>query len=62
MEIVLAAIEQNWEALQYASVKLRNDRDIVLKTAMKDIRALKFASSELKNSLMENGKLRYELC
>ena len=28
--LVLTAVQQNWRALQYASIRLRGDRDVVL--------------------------------
>ena len=48
-DIVLAAVNQDWHALKYASPKLRNDRDVVLAAVSQDWRALFYASPELRN-------------
>ena len=47
-DIVLAAVQQNGLALDYASKELRNDPEIVLEAVQKNGEAFKFASEELK--------------
>ena len=48
-EIVLEAVKQSWEALEYASATLKDDREIVLEAVKQNGRALQYASAELRN-------------
>ena len=46
---MLAAVEQDGRALQYASAELRSDRKFVLAAVKQDGRALEYASAELRS-------------
>jgi hypothetical protein len=46
---VLAAVQQNGYALEYASDELKKEREIVLTAMRSDRDALQFASKELQN-------------
>jgi len=48
--IVLAAVQQNGLALEFASQELKNNRDIVLAAVQQNGRALGFASEDLQNN------------
>ena len=47
--IVLRAVEDNAEALQYASEELRDDKDVALTAVASDCRALRFLNPALRN-------------
>ena len=47
-EIVMKAVSQNWEALQWASAELRADREIVLQAVSQNWEALQYATDELR--------------
>ena len=49
LKIVSIAVAQNGYALQYASVRLRDDRDIVMTAVRRTGDALKFASVRLQD-------------
>ena len=44
---MLVAVQQDWEALEYASEELRADRVVVLAAVRQDGGALEYASEEL---------------
>ena len=46
--MVLAAVQQDGEALHYASAELQQDREVVLAAVRQDYLALRYASAELK--------------
>ena len=46
-KVVLAAMEQRADALQYASAELKGDREVVLAAVQRDGSALQYASAEL---------------
>jgi Domain of unknown function (DUF4116) len=48
VQVVLAAVKQNGYALQYATGKLKNDKDVVLAAVRQNGEALDYASDELK--------------
>ena len=48
-EIVLAAVQQNGKALEYASAELKSDKEVVLAAVQQNGHALEYASAELKN-------------
>ena len=48
-EIVLEAVKQNSNALEYANEELKNDKEVVLETVKKNGYALYYSSEELKN-------------
>ena len=48
-EVVLAAVQQNGLALEFASDKLKADRKVVLAAVQQNGNALKLASQQLKN-------------
>ena len=48
-KIVLEAVKQNGDALQYASEELKNDKEVVLEAVKRNRLALQYASKELKN-------------
>eukprot|EP00971_Amphidinium_carterae_P201482 3997940-Amphidinium_carterae.1 len=43
-EVVLAAVQQDWEALRSATESCRGDREIVLAAVKQDGQALRFAT------------------
>ncbi|KAL7537202.1 hypothetical protein ACHAXR_009737 [Thalassiosira sp. AJA248-18] len=49
-QFVLVAVEQNGEALEYASEELRGDRDVVLAAVKETGGALQFASDDLRGN------------
>lgn len=48
-EVVLAALNQNGRALEYAPNDLQNDKDVVLTAVNQDGTSLKYASDKLQN-------------
>lgn len=50
-ENVLAVVGQCGVALQHASAKLKNDKQVVLMAVRQNARAFEFASEELKNDI-----------
>jgi hypothetical protein len=46
---ILEAVKQNGRALQFASVELKNDKEVVLEAVKNDGHAFEYASDELKN-------------
>lgn len=62
-EVVVKAIEQNWESFRFAGKKLRSDPDFVYEIAMLNYRVLYCAESNIKNDpdlflkiLKKNGR------
>ena len=47
-EIVLAAVQQDWSALEYAAPELKADKEIVLAAVQRHGDALRYAAPELK--------------
>ena len=45
----MAAVTQNWWALQYASAQLKSDKEIVIKAVKQNGGALQFASADLQD-------------
>ena len=45
----MAAVQQDWQALGFASDELRGDRDVVMAAVQQDWRALEFASAKLRD-------------
>ena len=48
-EVVLAAVKQNGDALEYASEGMKNDKKVVLAALAQNGNALQFASEEMQN-------------
>ena len=47
-EVVLAAVKQNGNALEYASENLKADKEVVLAAVKQDASSIKYASNDLK--------------
>jgi len=47
-ELCMAAVAQDWRALQYASEELKGDRELCMAAVAQNGRALEFASQEMK--------------
>lgn|GEM_PF-2306249 len=47
--LILSAVTQKWQTLQYVDFKFRNDKDIVLAAIRRNWQALRYASSKLKD-------------
>ena len=45
----MEAVKENGYALQYASEKLKDDKDIVLEAVKENLKAFKFSSRTFKN-------------
>ena len=45
---VMAAVQRDWRALQYASVELRADQGVAMAAVQKGWQALQYASDELR--------------
>ena len=49
-EVVMAAVQQNGFALEYASAEMQNDREIVMAAVQQTVYALYYASDKMKNN------------
>ena len=47
-ELCMAAVAQDWQALQWAGEEMKGDRELCTATVAQNGRALEFANEELK--------------
>ena len=58
---ILAAVEQDWHALEHADPSMKKDRDVVLAAVKQNEAALKYADESLKKALIGSSLLKLAL-